>query len=86
MPADLEKWKSKQIQAAISRGVNPIDAVKAMNDFLAHLPPGADPATYIRPADSLEQDLTQFTDDANEAWMSNAPQQYKRLLGAGEGE
>lgn len=84
MPNDLERWKSKQIAAAIDRGVNPLDATRAMNEFLASLPPGADPTTYIRPAESLNQDLTKFADDANETWFSDNAPTFKRLLSAGE--
>lgn len=82
----LERWKTKQIQAAISRGVNPIDATRAMADFLASVPPGVSPIGYIRPAESLNQDLTgkAVADDLRAAWYGdeNVPPRFKRLLDA----
>lgn len=85
---DLEKWKSKQIQAAIDRGINKLDTVRAMNDFLRLLPPGADPQTYIAPAHHLEQDLSSeaIRLDADAAWMADVDPRYARLLDAGQGE
>lgn len=84
--AEIERWKTKQINAAIARGVNPIDAIGAMKDFLASVPPGVSPIGYIRSASSLEQDLTSkaVADDLRGAWHGdeNVPPRFKRLLDA----
>lgn len=83
-PEELERWKSQQIQAAINCGVNPIDAAKAMDDYLRSLPPGASPKGYIRPAESLNQDLTTkaVRDDANGHWYGKHGATDARLLDA----
>ena len=83
--SDLEKWKNRQIQAAIERGVYPIDAARAMDDFIAALPQGADPATYILPGYALEQNLTSdaIIQDARNAWYGDVDPRYARLLDAG---
>lgn len=84
--ADMEKWKSKQIQAAIERGVHPLDAAQAMENFLASLPVGADPATYVRPDWSLDEDISSeaIEADARAAWYGSdtVPPSFKRLLDA----
>jgi len=83
-PAELERWKTKQIHAAILRGINPIDAAKAMADFLASVPPGVSPIGYVRPAYALEQDLSSkaVRDDANAAWYERVEPRVARLLDA----
>lgn len=82
--AEMERWKTKQIQAAIDRGVNPLDAISGMKDFIASVPLGVDPRGYVRPASSLEQDLTSkaIADDLRSAWYGNedVPPRFKRLL------
>lgn len=85
MSVDLEKWRSKQIAAAIERGVNKLDAIRAMNDFLRLLPTGADPQTYIVPEHRLEQDLSSEAVrlDADSHWMSTVDSRYTMLLDAG---
>lgn len=84
--AEIERWKTKQINAAIARGVNPIDAISAMKDFLASVPLGVSPIGYIRPASSLEQDLTSkaVADDLRGTWYGDedVPTRFKRLLDA----
>lgn len=85
--SNLERWKSQQIQAAIERGVNPIDAVKAMDAFIASLPPNAvgEAATYIVPAYALEQTLASeaMIADARGAWYGDVEPRVARLLDAG---
>lgn len=84
---DLEKWRTKQIAAAVSLGVNPLDAAEAMRSFLAALPPGADPGTYVLPAYVLEQDITkpEIVADARTEWYGDEAiaATWKRLLDAG---
>lgn len=86
MNDELERWKTAQIQAAIARGVNPLDAANAMRDFLASVPAGIDPRGYVRPASSLEQDLTSRAvgNDLRAAWYGDedVPARFKRLLDA----
>lgn len=85
---DLDKWATRQIAAAVSRGVHPLDAQKAAREFLALLPAGADPDTYIVPAYQLQQDVSspQVADDLRAAWYERTEPRYARLLDArGEG-
>ena len=86
--ADHSKWANQQVQAAIEIGINPIDIAKAVKWVLDHLPPGADPATYVFTADELMEDITrpEIIADARNAWYGNedVPSAYKRLLDAGE--
>lgn len=86
LPAKLERWKSQQIAAAIERGINPLDAANAMRDFLATLPPGADPTTYVAPAYALEQMLASepVIADARGAWYGSVDAKEARLLDATE--
>lgn len=88
MPTNLERWKSAQIDAAIERGVNPIDAVKGMDAFIAALPVGVvgEAATYIVPAYALEQTLASeaVITDARGAWYGTVEPRVARLLDASE--
>lgn len=85
-PGELEKWKSAQIAAAVALGINPLDAASAMRSFLAMLPQGADPATYIVPSERLEQDIMSdaIVQDSRSEWYGaeRIPSTYKRLLDA----
>lgn len=84
--ADYSKWANRQIAVAIELGVNPLDATRAVNEFLAMLPPGADPDTYIVPARALEQPLPteQILADLRADWYGDEaiPARFKRLLDA----
>lgn len=90
MPTNLERWKSAQIAAAIERGINAIDAVKAMDAYIAVLPPNAvgEAATYIVPAYALEQTLATeaVITDARGAFYGDVESRVARLLDAGEEE
>lgn len=83
-----EKWLTQQVNAAIAIGINPLDAQRAVKAFLALLPPGADPNTYVVPGAQLEQDITSeaIRMDALAAWVGrdDVPAQYKLILSAGE--
>lgn len=87
-PAELERWKTAQIAHVVALGINPIDATKAMDGFLALLPPGADPRTFIARALFLEQDVTSqaVEDDARAAWYGDVDSRVARLLDAKEAE
>jgi hypothetical protein len=82
-PTELDKWASKQIDAAVARGVNPIDAAAAVKRFLAKLPPGADPDHYV-PHDGGEADVTrkEAIDDARADWYGKVEPRVARLLDA----
>lgn len=84
MPTDHSKWATKQINAAIAIGVNPIDAARAAKWVLDHLPPGADPDTYIFSADEMMEDLTSeaILADARADWFSKVDPRDARLLDA----
>lgn len=86
--ANLERWKSRQIQAAIERGIHPLDAARSLEEFLATLPVGADPETYVRPARELEQVLPTgaVLADARAAWFSDVDARYARILDARQSE
>jgi len=90
MPTDLERWANSQVAAAVAIGINPLDAQRAAKAFLALLPPGADPNTYIVPGHQLEQDITapEMAQDALSAFVAreDVPSQFKLILAAGEGE
>lgn len=83
-PAELEKWASKQIAAAVAIGVNPLDAANSTRAFLALLPAGTDPDTYVPPAYALQQDVTSpaVLADARADWYSKVEPRYARLLDA----
>lgn len=83
-PTELERWASKQIDAIVARGINPIDAANAVKRFLSKLPPGADPDHYI-PNDGGEVgDLTSkaVTDDMRADWYGKVDARNARLLDA----
>lgn len=87
MTADeLERWATKQIAAATARGIHPLDASNAVRRFLAKLPPGADPDTYVSPAYTLTEDLTspEVLADARADWYAKVPAKFARLLDAKE--
>jgi hypothetical protein len=85
---DLEKWADGQVRAAVARGINPLDATKAVKDFLRLLPPGADPDTYIVPPRQLEQVLADeaVIADARSAWFGEVDSRYARILDATESD
>ena len=83
-----EKFLTQQVNSAAAIGVNPLDAMSAAKAFLALLPPGADPYTYIVPAYQLEQDITSeaLRQDAMVSFVAreDVPSQFKLILAAGE--
>jgi hypothetical protein len=84
-PEQLAKWGESQIQALIGIGYDAIEAERSVNWVLQHLPPGADPTTYVFPAETLNEPLDQkATDDSRQDWYSSdaIPAKYKRLLDA----
>lgn len=84
-PEQLAKWAENQIQALIRIGFDAIDAERSVNWVLQHLPPGADPTTYIFPAEVLNEPLDEKAiDDARADWYASGavPNKYKRLLDA----
>lgn len=84
MATDMEKWANRQITAATERGVHPLDAARAMREFLATVPADADPSTYIRPAFTLDETLASesVVEDSRAAWYSEVDARYARLLDA----
>jgi hypothetical protein len=85
-PDELARWQTKQIAAAVTRGVNPVDAAAAVKRFMARLPAGADPNTFVAPAMTLNQDLTssEISADLRASWYgdSGVSRRFKRLLDA----
>jgi hypothetical protein len=86
-PEQLAKWAESQIQALISIGFDAIEAERSVNWVITHLPPGADPRTYIFPAETLNEPLDEAAvNDARQDWYASSaiPAKYKRLLDARE--
>jgi hypothetical protein len=84
-PEQLAKWAESQIQELIKIGFDAIEAERSVNWVIMHLPPGADPTTYIFPAEVLNEPLDQkAVDDARADWYASeaVPNKYKRLLDA----
>ena len=83
-----EKWANRQIAAAVERGVHPLDAARAMREFLATLPADADPNTYVRPVFTLDENLASESaiEDSRTAWYGEVDARYARLLDAGESD
>lgn len=82
-PAELERWQSRQIDAIVARGINPLDAAAAVKRFLAKLPPGADPDSYV-PQDYAGVDVSskEVIDDARANWYGKVDAKHVRLLDA----
>jgi hypothetical protein len=84
-PDQLAKWAEGQIQELIKIGYDAIEAERSVNWVIAHLPPGADPTTYIFPAETLYEPLDEkAVADARTDWFSSdaVPNKYKRILEA----
>lgn len=84
-PEQLAKWAEKQIQALITIGLDAIEAERSVTWVLQHLPPGADPTTYVFPAEVLNEPLDEKAiGDARQDWYNSdaVPAKYKRLLDA----
>jgi hypothetical protein len=84
-PEPLVKWAEKQIQELIKIGYDAIEAERSVNWVLQHLPSGADPTTYIFPAEVLNEPLDQkAVDDARADWYASkaVPTVDKRILDA----
>jgi hypothetical protein len=84
-PEQLAKWAENQIQALIRIGYDASEAERSVNWVLMHLPPGADPRTYVFPAETLSEPLdSAAVEGARIAWYTNdaIPNRYKRLLDA----
>jgi len=84
-PEQLAKWAESQIQALIRIGIDALEAERSVNWVLRHLPPNADPRTYIFPAEVLYEPLDEAAvSDARQDWYANdaIPNKYKRLLDA----
>lgn len=86
MPAELERFANKQVAALIAAGQNPLDAHNQVARFLAKLPAGADPNTYVPRDVPSSEELTgkAALDDARAAWYGDesVPKRFKRLLDA----
>jgi len=85
-----QKWADRQIAALLDLGIDLADAQASVQWALDHLPEGADPDTWIPPAERLERDpaAPESVQDARTAWYASdsVPAKYKRLLDAREGE
>lgn len=80
---DPHRWAEKEIQALIAAGVNALDAQRSVNWTLNHMPPNADPATWIPAASDLDMPIDKAAvQDAAAVWFERAPVKYKRLLNA----
>jgi hypothetical protein len=84
--AELERWASRQIAALIDAGTNAIDAHNQVTRFLAKLPVGADPSTYVSRDTVSSEDLTSkaVLNDLRSAWYGSdsVEARFKRILDA----
>lgn len=81
--ADHSAWAEKELSALISIGVNPIDAQRTVTWVLEHLPPGADPATWVPKASDLNEPINDnIIQDALIVWIMLSAVRYKKLLSA----
>lgn len=80
------KWAQQQLHALLDLGIDLAEAERSVKWVLDHLPPGADPATWIPPAALLYQDPAGSASlaDARVDWFAdeNVAPKWKRLLGA----
>jgi hypothetical protein len=86
MPLD-RKFVLRQTAVMLKLGIAPIDIERSLTWLESHLPPGADPATWMPTAADLQDDglVTEATvADARQAWYANkqVPRRYKRILDA----
>jgi hypothetical protein len=81
-----ERWAEQQIRAAVACGISLANAQAAAKWVLDHLPPDADPTTYIFSAEQLGQNITTeaIEMDARRDWYEreNVPSTFKRILDA----
>lgn len=85
-PDELARWQTKQIEALIAIGINPLDAHSVVTRFVAKLPPGADPDHYV-PYDGgagVDVSSKEVLADVRAWWYGNenVDARYKRLLDA----
>jgi hypothetical protein len=84
-PEQLRKWAESQIQELIKIGLDAIEAERSVNWVQGRLPPGADPRTYVFPAEVLNEPLdSDAVADARSDWYASdaISNKYKRLLDA----
>lgn len=84
---ELAKWGEGQIQELIKIGISAIEAERSVTWVITHLPPGADPTTYVFPAEVLNEPIDEAAiADARLAWYADPaiPPKYKRLLDSRE--
>lgn len=63
-------------------GVNPIDVERSIAWLEAHLPEGADPATWLPTAGDLWTEPQAQVIDSRAAWYADVPMKWRRLLDA----
>lgn len=79
-----EAWASRQIAVLLELGASQAEAERSVKWVLDNLPEGADPATWIPPAELLWVDpgSEEAIQDARAAWYSSPAVQsrFRRLL------
>ena len=81
---DNHRWAEKETQRLIAAGVNPLDAQRSTSWTLAHLPQGADPATWVPTVFDIVERLDKAAElDAMTVFFQNNPANVRRLLSAG---
>ena len=84
-PEQLAKWAESQIQALIALGVDAIDATRSVGWVLDHLPPGADPNSYVFADITIDEPLDDKAIAAARIdWYASpaVPARFKRILDA----
>lgn len=76
----------KQVATLTKSGIASADIEHSISFVDAHLPPDADPATWIPSAADLSDDLSTEAAvvDSRANWYLKAPRKYRRLLDARE--
>ncbi|MCL4864207.1 MAG: hypothetical protein KJZ93_32665 [Caldilineaceae bacterium] len=81
-----QAWVEAQLRTLVDLGVDLAEAERSVRWVLDHLPDGADPATWIPPAELLwvNPGSEEAIADARAAWYSSPAVQgrFKRLLDA----
>lgn len=84
-------WAEQQMRLLLQLGVDLEDAQASVAWVLAHVPEGADPATWLPPAELFATEVAitpAQVQDARVDWYArdSVPARFKRLLDAGAGD
>lgn len=85
-PEELQAWSEQQIKALQAIGIDALDAQRTVKWVLDHLPPNADPNTWVPTLAQLDEpvDSEATLTDARADWYAAQaiPSKFKRILDA----